>query len=881
MINNLLKFIIFFFTISNFFSFSNAQEEFNFDITEIKITQNGNLIIGIKGGIARTVDGYEIIGENFVYNKLTNILKVSGNVKLINSNDDFTIFTDKATYLKNDEIVFTEGNSKAINENNTITASNFKFNKIQNILNAEKNVKFFDIKKNTSIFSDKATYLKNDEIVFTEGKTDAIIEGKYEFLSKNIKYSKNNQELSSDEKSTILDNENIYNIDNFLYQLDQKILKGKNLNIVSKVEKNKSDNYFFSEGIFDFKNQSFLAKETKVKVHKDIFGNDEQDPRIYGASSSGDENKTIINKGIFTSCKIKDNCPPWSIHSKKITHDKIKKDIIYDNAVLKIYDIPILYFPKFFHPDPTVKRRSGFLQPQFNRNNTIGDSLYIPYYFNIGPDEDYTLKPTIFDDKKKYILQNEYRKENKFSSFIADFSFMRGYKSSNSNKEKNINHIFVTFNKDLNLPNYLESKMNLRVERVNNDTYLKVFQNNLFPSPAMPSNKNLMQTSLDHKFKHEDFDLSTSFQVFEQLGTKHSDRHQFVLPSYDYAKNFYLDNNYLDGSVNFSSSGSNNLLNTNNLITSVTNDVAFNSTDYFTDNGIKFNYNLFFKNFNSVGKNDPTYKSSPSIEGSSLIELSTSYPLIKNNNLSQEILTPKVSLRSNLSDNMKNSSTTKNVDDSNIFSINRLGITDSFEAGKSLTLGFDYKLDLNEDGSSKDKFLEFNLSTVLRDKVESQIPESSTIDKKMSNIFGSIQNNLFENLNVGYKFSIDNDLKTFESHQISTEFSINNFVTTFYYDEKKGKLGSDHVISNKTSYMIDENNSFSFSTSRNKEISLTEYYDFSYEYKNDCLTAGIKYNRTFYQDNDLVPSENLFFTITLIPLTTYERILYERDAYGN
>ena len=54
----------------------------------------------------------------------------------------------------------------------------------------------------------------------------------------------------------------------------------------------------------------------------------------------------------------------------------------------------------------------------------------------------------------------------------------------------------------------------------------------------------------------------------------------------------------------------------------------------------------------------------------------------------------------------------------------------------------------------------------------------------------------------------------------------------------------------------------------------------SYEYKNDCLTAGIKYNRTFYQDNDLVPSENLFFTLTLVPLTTYERILYERDAYG-
>ena len=71
-------------------------------------------------------------------------------------------------------------------------------------------------------------------------------------------------------------------------------------------------------------------------------------------------------------------------------------------------------------------------------------------------------------------------------------------------------------------------------------------------------------------------------------------------------------------------------------------------------------------------------------------------------------------------------------------------------------------------------------------------------------------------------------------------------MTNFYYEEKEGKLGSNHLISNKTSYLLDDNNSFSFSTSRNKEISLTEYYDFTYEYKNDCLTAGIKFKKTFY-----------------------------------
>ena len=43
-----------------------------------------------------------------------------------------------------------------------------------------------------------------------------------------------------------------------------------------------------------------------------------------------------------------------------------------------------------------------------------------------------------------------------------------------------------------------------------------------------------------------------------------------------------------------------------------------------------------------------------------------------------------------------------------------------------------------------------------------------------------------------------------------------------------------------------------------------------YEYKNDCLTAGIKYKKTYYEDRDLKPTEDLLFTITLFPLTTYE-----------
>ena len=61
-----------------------------------------------------------------------------------------------------------------------------------------------------------------------------------------------------------------------------------------------------------------------------------------------DSETTEINKGIFTSCKPRDDCPPWSMQSETVVHDKKKKIIEYKNAWLKLYDRPVFYFPKFF-----------------------------------------------------------------------------------------------------------------------------------------------------------------------------------------------------------------------------------------------------------------------------------------------------------------------------------------------------------------------------------------------------------------------------------------------------------------------------------------------------------------------------------------------------
>jgi len=561
--------------------------------------------------------------------------------------------------------------------------------------------------------------------------------------------------------------------------------------------------------------------------------------------------------------------------------------MIYRNAILKIYDVPILYFPKFFHPDPSVKRRSGFLQPQFNNSEILGSSLYIPYFKTLGPDKDVTIKPTFFEkitkfEKEKYILQSEFRKKGENSALITDFAFLRDYTSLADNKTKNVNHLFLNYTNDLQNPSYLESKFEAQIEKVTNDTYLKVFQNNLFDTPVMPDSQSTLNSNLKLYLEKDDQNLTTGIEIYENLGVKHSDRYQYTLPYYDFSKNLtsLIENNNLTGLLNFYSTGTNKLSNTNNLRSTVVNDINYSSNDYISKLGFKNNFQLYFKNLNAVGKNDSIYTSNAQIDGMSILKIDTSYPLLRSQNTIEESLTPKISFRLNPGNNMDNySGTSRNINADNIYDINRLGLSNDFEAGKSLTLGLDYKFDQlenNELEDTKDKYLELKLATVFRDQNENNIPTSSTINRKNSDLFASINNQLFENISLTYDFSLDNDFKTINSNAIETKISINNFITTFNFIEQRNEIGSTHLLSNITEYQVNENTSLKFSTRRNKEINLTEYYDLSYEYKNDCLTAALKFNKSFYQDNDLKPTEDLFFSITLIPLTTYEREIYKK-----
>ena len=803
------KFIVIFFLIllSSIVSKSIMAEEFIFEVSTLEITDNGNVYKGKSRGKIKANTQLELISDNFEYYKKTNQLKTIGNVQLY----DFT---------------------------NNIT------------INAE------------TIF-----YFKDIEKIFTKGKTLIKISDKYTIEGYDLTLLKNEMILSSRKNTIITDKKsNMYKLKEFQYSINQEILKGENIEVSMKTnEKTNNDNFFIKTGVFNLKENKFLAKDISAMLRKDLFGNNENDPRIVAVSAKNDGPVTFFEKGVFTSCKKTDKCPPWKISAEKIEHNKTKKQIIYKKAWLEVYDFPVLYFPKFFHPDPSVKRQSGFLTPDLSSSQNTGSSISTPYFYVISDDKDITVKPQLFDNNK-FLLQNEFRQKTKKTLSILDFGFVKGHDSNNNDKGDTRAHMFTSSAVDLSLDNYLNSMLKINYQKTTNDNYLKIFN---LESPILPVNNTVLESIIELDLEHKDYDLTASFEMYETLEGSNNDRYQYVLPSYNFSKNFFLES--IKGSFNLNSQGNNTLEDTNVTTSKIFNDLNYSSINNVLDNGIKTNFDIFLKNVNTTGKNNPEYKENLHARLMSAYTFNASLPMINKTSSTFNTLEPKLSLRLSPNQMRDNNTLERRIDINNIFNTNRLSMDESFESGESVTLGLNFKKEkvntINE-LSEIEEYIDFKLATVFRLKEEKNIPRNSTLNKKTSNLFGQFNFKPIKNILFGYNFSLTEDLDTFEYNSLTTKMKYENFTTQFDYLKESGVIGKNNIIENKTEYNFNDANSISFNVRENRELNLTEYYNLIYEYKNDCLVAGVKYKKNYYNDADIKPVEELFFSITIVPLTT-------------
>ena len=123
-------------------------------------------------------------------------------------------------------------------------------------------------------------------------------------------------------------------------------------------------------------------------------------------------NTTIFHSGVYTACapcKDDPKKPPlWQVKAARIIHDQTEKMIYFEQARLEFFGVPLLWMPYFSAPDPTVKRKTGFLMPWINSSSVFGQAVEIPYYWALAPDYDATFSPMI-TTKQGALLQGEFR----------------------------------------------------------------------------------------------------------------------------------------------------------------------------------------------------------------------------------------------------------------------------------------------------------------------------------------------------------------------------------------------------------------------------------------------------------------------------------------
>ena len=792
-------------------------EQFKIEASKFELIDNKNLLIAYNGNAISSEMGLEIIANKFEYQKNLQLLKVYNGEAIIRDNNIKINFKNLIVNEK-DLTVIANGDIKIVDLNNDleIETESVSLDMSTNILVANGDVNINDIKNKLKIGTEK------------------------------ISIDKNNQIISSNTKSTLEDKfKNIFITEKFSYD------KSKNLIDLFKVDlKDFNNNQFYIDiAKINVSSNNLVGKDISINLNNENF-NKENEPRLKGRGIKYNNKETEITKGIFTTCKKTDSCPPWQLSAEKITHNKSKKKIDYQDVWLKIYDVPVVYFPKFFHPDPTVKRQSGFLMPSFKNSPNKDTFLSLPYFKVLSDNKDLTFTPRLYA-KNKQLLQTEYRRVGQNNSITSDMSILA------ENNQTLQSHFFLDLNRDINLEKFDKSAINLKIQSVSNDTYLRA---NKLLSPLI-NNYDILETSIGINLYSNDLDINSDLIVYENLNKEDSDKFEYILPRINLQKKLEnktkLDGNFLFNSKNYLQNYNTNTLEKINI-----NDLYFKSNPRITEKGYYNNFEFIIKNTNTDTKNSSNFKEDGNIYLSTLFQFNSSLPLIKKKNGYKNLIKPKLSLKLSPKHTKNLRENENRIDVNNIFNLDRVSEEDVVEGGISLTYGNDFII--STDINSKE-ILSFKLANNIRLEENNDLPKYNQLGAKTSNLYGELKYSPNEILTTQYNFSTKNNFRKMNYENLSTEIKINNFVTKFDYLNENNTLDQNSYLLNKTEYNFDESNNISFSTRSNKKTNLTEYYNLMYQYKNDCLKASIEYNKQYYNDRDIKPEESVFLKLTIIP----------------
>ena len=730
--------------------------------------------------------------------------------------------------------------------------------------------------------ANKLTYSQDNNIIEATGNVVAKNQEGKQISSDKIIYNKKTQQLSTFGNSKFTDDKGgTLFAESFEYNLEKKIISAeKKVKFIDK-EKN---TYYFSKLNADDKFDEIIGFDINADLNKQNLKSGDKfnefiEPRFSGKSASIKNNITIVKDARFTTCKKTnetDGCAYWNLNAGELIHDKEQKKITYKNASLDLNNVPVLYLPYFAHPDPTVKRESGFLPPTLaNLGGDIGSTIKIPYFYPVSQSADFTVSP-VYYFKQHPLLLGEYREKFKNGDISLEGGFTQGYKEVTTTKtDGSRHHMYGNLNLIFSDKILDQTILNAKVQQVNNPTYLRV---NKINSTNDGFKKNLIKeddTKLTNEINLNSFGKTENFNIkaatYRDISvTKNSDQYSYLLPELSYSKYNLFDDNNLSLNSIFKSQNTNTNQNKSTFI----NNLDYSTQEFYNNNlgiGYKFLTKLNNINYYSDYK---TPNQDLNSQINPVVGFDTSLPFAKINKDTEQYIIPRILTRyaPGKMTNATTNDTTLNTD--NIFSMNRMNSDELIEKDLSFNLGADWIWQEKKTNNKEPEKATISVGQVLKLNKDLDMPTKSSLQKSNSDIVSKINYLSPKNFDVTLKSTFDNQLNhvyyndfTFKKNFTSSEINFN-----FY--EKNSHIGNERYAKANLASYITDSTKLKIETDRNLKTDLSNSHKLGIENENECIRYGFYLQKNYSSDKDLKPATSVYFGVTLLPFGENYKIGY-------
>tara|TARA_A100001037_G_scaffold306628_1_gene353441 strand:+ start:4848 stop:6995 length:2148 start_codon:yes stop_codon:yes gene_type:complete len=585
------------------------------------------------------------------------------------------------------------------------------------------------------------------------------------------------------------------------------------------------------------------------------------------SAKRSDGNRTDMSKAVFSACQScpkHPNRPPlWQIKAFKVTHVQSAQRIDYRDAFLEVYGIPVAYTPFFSHPDPTVKRKSGFLVPTYGSSSDLGAKLQVPYYFNLAPNRDATFSP-LFTSKEGIVLAGEYRERANNGQLQLQGSVTRADERNENNAKtgsrENRGHIKATGAFDIDST----WRWGFVAERSTDDTYLRRYD--FSGEDTLTSNVYL------EGFRGRTYASANAYSFQGLRREDNPGETPLILPELNYnfvgepgswGQRWGIDANVL-------------VLNRSGSTDSRRTSLGVNwQLPYTSANGQLYNLLASIRgdlyHVNEVADPSNADNSINGFKGRLLprISLDWRYPHVRRDGPISQVIEPVVAVIAapfggNPEDIPNEDSQSFEFDDTNLFSANRFSGLDRWEGGHRVNYGV--RFGAYGAGGGYSNAL---IGQSLRWRGDNTFADKTGLEDRRSDYVGRVNISPGEYLTYAHRFRLDRDRFSLRRNEFDLALGPRAIRINAGYVALSRELTTDELNSReevRISGRLQVTDFWSASASTRRDLAGegdTISWSVGAAYIDECIELGVQLERNFTEDRDVQPSTNFSLRIKL------------------